>query len=348
MIAYVLHGKRDLRAEERPDPVAGPGEVLIQVRRMGICGSDVHYFATGHCGAFVPRRPFVLGHELAGQIVETGSGVSGMAVGQRVAVDPSRPCRDCKTCHAGRSNLCRDMRYLGSASTDPHVDGAFSSYIAIPAENCYPLPDNVDYKEATMLEPLSVATHAVMRAGSLAGKSVLILGAGTVGQLVLLVARAMGAASIAVTDVRQEALDLATAQGADHVSFSERAREELIAFSPSGFDVAIEASGAPEALRLALELSDRGGTIVQLGTLPAEVELPAHLIMQKELQVTGSFRFADVFSQALNLIVTSRVDVRPVISHTFGFGELVRAFDVALEDKTAFKIQVEIQQAHEE
>ena len=96
MIAYVLHGKRDLRAEERPDPVAAPGEVLIQVRRMGICGSDVHYFATGHCGAFMPRRPFVLGHELAGHIVETGSGVSGMAIGQRVAVDPSRPCGDCK------------------------------------------------------------------------------------------------------------------------------------------------------------------------------------------------------------------------------------------------------------
>jgi L-idonate 5-dehydrogenase len=341
MIAYVLHGKRDLRAEERPDPVAAPGEVLIQVRRMGICGSDVHYFATGHCGAFMPRRPFVLGHELAGQIVETGSGVSGMAVGERVAVDPSRPCGDCKTCLAGRSNLCRDMRYLGSASTDPHVDGAFSSYVAIPAGNCYPLPDNVDYAEATMLEPLSVATHAVKRAGSLAGKSVLVLGAGTVGQLVLLVARAMGAASIAVTDVRQEALDLAAAQGADHVSVATSAREELIAAYPSGFDVAIEASGAPEALRLALELSDRGGTIVQLGTLPAEVELPAHLIMQKELQVAGSFRFAHVFSQALQLIATRRVDVRPVITHTFGFGELVRAFDVALEDKAAFKIQVE-------
>ncbi len=341
MIAYVLHGKRDLRAEEAPDPVAKPGEVLIRVRRMGICGSDVHYFATGHCGPFVPRRPFVLGHELAGEIVEKCSSVEGLAVGQRVAVDPSRPCGDCTFCRAARSNLCRDMRYLGSASTDPHVDGAFSSYVAVPAENCYPLPGDVDDAEAALLEPLSVATHAALRAGSIAAKSVLIQGAGTVGQLVLLVARAMGAASVAVTDVRQEALDLAAAQGADHACISPRAGEELVAAYPCGFDVAFETAGAADALRGALELAARGGTIVQVGTLPARVELPAHLIMQKELQVAGSLRFANVFSQALDLIASRRVDVRPIITHTFGFGELVRAFEVALEDKGAFKVQVE-------
>ena len=245
MIAYVLHGKRDLRAEELPEPVAKPGEVLIRVRRMGICGSDVHYFATGHCGAFVPRRPFVLGHELAGEIVEKSSSVEGLAVGQRVAVDPSRPCGDCTLCRAARSNLCQDMRYLGSASTDPHVDGAFSSYVAVPAENCYPVPSDVDDAEAALLEPLSIATHAALRAGSMAGKSVLIQGVGTVGQLVLLVARAMGAVSVAVTDVRQEALDLAAAQGADHVCISTRAGEELVAAYPGGIDVAFETAGAP-------------------------------------------------------------------------------------------------------
>jgi len=340
MIAYVLHGKKDLRAEERPIPNVGPGEVLIQVRRMGICGSDVHYFSTGHCGAFVPQRPFVLGHECAGEIVETGADVTELVAGERVAVDPSRPCRRCQRCLEGRSNLCENMKYLGSASTDPHVDGAFASHVAVPAENCHRIPDEMTYAEATMLEPLSVATHAVARAGDLVGKSVLIVGGGTMGQLVLLAARAMGAATVAVVDLRSQALDLASAQGADHVCEPQRARDLFGATLLEGFDVIFEASGAPASLRLALESAARGGTIVQLGTLPGEVELPVHLIMQKELQVAGSFRFANVFADALDLIAARKVDVRPIITRTFGFGELVTAFDTAVEDKNSFKIQV--------
>ena len=338
MIAYVLHGKRDLRAQERPDPVAEPGEVLIEVRRMGICGSDVHYFATGHCGSFVPRHPFVLGHEFAGEIVSTGTGVEALVTGQRVAVDPSRPCGLCRHCRDGRSNLCPEMRYLGSAGVDPHVDGAFSNYVSVPASNCYPLPDSVDYAEAALLEPLSVATHAVKRAGSVVGKSVLVLGAGTVGQLVLLVARSMGAASVAVTDLRQEALDLASAQGADRVCLARNATDELV---ETPFDVAFEASGSSEALRTALELTDRGGAIVQVGSLPASLELPAHLIMQKELQVMGSFRFAKVFPEALELVASRKVDVHPIITHTFGFDDFVKAFETAVDDESALKIQVE-------
>ena len=336
MIAYVLHGKRDLRAEERPSPADEPGNVLIEVHHMGICGSDVHYYAEGYCGAFVPKRPFVLGHEVSGTIASTSDGVEGLAVGQRVAVDPSRPCGVCRYCRDGRSNLCPDMQYLGSASTDPHVDGAFSTYVSVPADRCHVLPDDVEDAEAAMLEPLSVATHAVMRAGSVAGKSVLILGAGTMGQLVLQVASAMGADGITMTDVRQQALELARKQGAHRTCLAGRASKEL---SPA-FDVIIEASGAPAALRTALELAGRGGTVVQLGTLPSRVELPAHLIMQKELQVLGSFRFADVFSQALELMAARRIDVRPLITHTFPFGDLVRAFETALEDESAMKIQV--------
>lgn len=346
MIAYVLHGKRDLRAEERSTPRAKPGEVLIRVRRMGICGSDLHYYAEGHCGAFVPRSPFVLGHEFTGEIVEAGAAVEGMTAGERVAVDPSRPCGACKSCRAGRYNLCLEMKYLGSASSDPHVDGAFASHVAMPAENCHLLPDHVDDAEATLLEPLSVAAHAVMRAGSVAGKSVLIQGAGTVGQLVLLVARALGAASITVTDLKEPALELARRQGADHAWLASRARAELSAGPPSGFDVVFEVSGASEALGLAIELADRGGTIVQVGTLPADIELPAQLIMQKELQLMGSFRFANVFAMALNLIASRRVDVHPVITHTFGFDELVPAFEAALEDEGALKVQVEGERAH--
>lgn len=336
MIAYVLHGKRDLRAEERPTPEAEPDEVLVQVRRAGICGSDVHYFATGHCGAFVPRRPFVLGHEVTGEIVAVGTSVTGLEEGMRVAVDPSRPCRTCALCVSGRSNLCPDMRYLGSASTDPHVDGAFASYVAVPASGCHVLDEGIEDAEAAMLEPLSVATHAVRRAGTIEGKSVLVTGAGTMGQLLVLVARAMGARRIAVTDRRQPALDLAAALGADDVFAFDRA-----ASFTGPADVAFEASGAPEALRLALDRAGRGATVVQLGTLPGDVELPAHLVMQKELQLVGSFRFAHVFADALELIASRKVDVRPVVSHTFGFGELVRAFDAALDEPGAFKIQVE-------
>jgi len=335
MKSYILHGKQDLRLEERPVPDLLPHQVLIRVKRVGICGSDVHYFSHGSIGTFVPKRPFALGHEFAGEVVEVGADVRHIQPGMAVAIDPSMPCGTCRLCRGGRYNLCENMKYLGSASCDPHLDGAFGEFVPMPAANCFPIPAGLSFAEAAMLEPLSVAMHAVLRSGTVAGRSVLITGGGTIGQLVLLVARAFGADRIAVSDIDEFPRQFALRTGAD-AAFDPR--EPAV----DEFDIVFEAAGVPAALVAALRLARRGGTVVQIGSLPAEVPLPANLIMAKELTVAGSFRFAHVFPMALNLAAAKRIDLRPLITATYPFAELPQAMERAVKKQNVIKVQVEL------
>jgi L-idonate 5-dehydrogenase len=344
MKSYLLHGKQDLRLEERPIPEVLPHQVLIRVRRVGICGSDVHYFWHGYIGSFVPKRPFALGHEFSGEVVEVGREVQTLRPGQAVAVDPSMPCGTCSYCRGGRYNLCENMKFLGSASCDPHLDGAFGEYVPVPAVNCLPIPEALSYGEAAMLEPLSVAVHAVRRAGTVAGQAVLITGAGTIGQLVLIVARAFGADKIVVSDIDAFSREFALQRGADAVLDPREATMEKEAMDASaiGFDVVFEATGVPSALSNALRLARRGGTVVQIGSLPADVPIPANLIMAKELTVAGSFRSAHEFSMALNLAAAKRIDLRPLITATFPYAELPQAMDLAVLKQNTIKVQLEL------
>jgi L-idonate 5-dehydrogenase len=344
MNAYQLHGPKDLRLTEldRPRPVAG--EILLRVKRVGICGSDVHYYQHGRVGSFVPKRPFVQGHEFAGEVVATGDIESGLARGMRVAVDPSQPCGDCRFCQNGRQNLCENMRYFGSAASDPPLDGAFAEYIAVPARNCHPIPDSMSWGEAAMLEPLSVSLHALRRVGDLTGAAVLVAGGGAIGQLTSLVARALGASKVVLSDIDAFPRRFARQTGTDAVL--DAADPEVVrkAFdlAPEGYDVFVEAAGASRALAFALTVVARGGTIVQVGTLPQEVSIPANLIMAKELKVLGSFRIAQEFPIALQLIASAKVDVKPLISKTFPFSKLLAAIEEASSKYEIIKIQVEI------
>lgn len=342
--SWVLHAARDARSEDRPIPRVSPGQVLVKMQRMGICGSDVHYFLDGHIGRYVPTRPFVLGHEASGEIVAVAPDVDALQVGARVAIDPATPCRACRYCMEGRYNLCPNMRYLGSASTTPPTDGIFSEYAALPARNCFALPDALGYAEAAMVEPLSVAIHAARQAGMLYGASVLITGGGAIGQLVLLVARAFGAGRIALSDVVEERRSFALQQGAD--AALNPANGDMLAqaaeCSPGGFDVVFEVSGAPPALRQAFETVRPGGSIVQVGSLPAEVSLPANLIMSKELRLVGSFRFANVFQTAIDLAASGRINLRPLITHTFPLAEFPEAMRVACARTGAIKVQISV------
>ena len=315
---------------------------MVKIRAMGICGSDVHYFEHGRVGAFAPTRPFVLGHEASGEVVEVGTNVANLAVGSRVAIDPSQPCHVCEYCLTGRYNLCRKMKYRGSAGTKSPTDGLFSEYIAIAAGNCYPLPDHLSYAEAALVEPLSVAVHAVKRAGMIYGSSVLITGGGTIGQLILLAARAFGAGKIALSEMVEPRRHTALSNGADLTldPADETMAEQAMAFAKVGFDVVVEASGAPAALRQAYELVRIGGTIVQVGTMPAEVSLPVNLVLMKELTITGSFRFANVFQTALNLAASDRLNLRPLITHTFPMSQFDRAIQAACARGQAIKVQL--------
>ena len=343
MRAFQLFGKGDLRPADLPRPVAGPGEVVIRVRRAGICGSDVHYFSHGQAGSFVPRRPFVLGHEFAGDVVELGPDVAPALLGARVAVDPSMPCGACEHCRSGRYNLCESMRFYGSASCDPHIDGGFAEYLSAPATNCHVLAPGVGWGEAAMLEPLSVAVHAVNRAGAVAGKSALVTGGGAIGQLVALVLRAFGARLVALSDVADFPRRAALAGGADAgLDAGDPHFESLAqAVSPGGFDVVVEAAGSPAALGQALAVIRRGGTIVQVGTLPAQVSLPLNAVMAREISLVGSFRFAHAFPTALGLVESGRLKLEPLISGVYALQDMPQAMRRAVDKHEAIKIQIE-------
>ena len=343
MKAYLLHGAKDLRAADLPQPVAGPGEVVIAMRRAGICGSDMHYYSHGQIGSFIPKRPFVLGHEFAGEIVSVGAGVPATRIGARVTVDPSIPCGGCAYCRGGRYNLCLNMRFYGSASCDPHINGGFEECITAPDANCLMVPDTMTWGEAAMIEPLSVAVHAVRRAGNIAGQSVLIIGGGTIGQLTALVARAFGAAMVVLSDIAPAPRQFALVRGVNAVldGLSDTFAVEAEALVPGGFDVVIEAAGAAQALAQGLPAARRGGTIVQVGTLPASVTLPLNMVMARELNLIGSFRFANVFQSSIDLVASGRIDVKPLITAVYPLAALQAAMDTALAKVGSIKVQVE-------
>ncbi|MFE7443090.1 L-idonate 5-dehydrogenase [Streptomyces chartreusis] len=300
MLGCVIHGQGDLRVEELPVPLPGPGQALVAVRYGGVCGSDLHYWRHGGVGDFRLREPMLLGHEVVGTVVAYGDGASGPLAGTAVAVHPATPCGRCPECADGRRNVCRDTRYLGSAARFPHVQGGFAARVVVRADQLRPLPAGLDLRRAALAEPLSVALHAVRRAGDVAGRHVLVTGAGPIGCLVVAAAKAAGAASVTVTDLLPAALEYARAAGADTVV---RADEPDDAGWPAEVDVAIEASGVAAGLDTCLRLVRRGGVVVQLGMLPpGQSPFAGNLVVSREIELRGAFRFDTEFDAALELL----------------------------------------------
>ncbi len=345
MRAGVLHGAKDLRVSRIPIPQPGPGMVLLRVRRVGICGSDMHYFEHGCCGAFVPTRPFVLGHEFTADVVSASPDTTGPAVGTRVTVNPARACGFCDYCKSGRGNLCRKTIMLGSASTTPPTDGAFAEFVTVRADQCHALPPHMSDGLGAMMEPFAVALHAVKRAGSVAGKRVLVTGGGPIGLLTLITARAFGATPVTLSDVVAGRRETALKLGADAVldPTAKNLADQVRELSGDGFDVIFEASGAPPALRQAFDLVRPGGTIVQIGTLGTDdVPLPANQLMAREIQFIGSFRYGNVFDEAIRLVETGRVDLEPLISEVFPLEEFPQAMQRAFAKDDVIKVQIQI------
>jgi L-idonate 5-dehydrogenase len=345
-MCLVIHACDDLRLEERDAGEIGPGQVLVRVGMGGICGSDLHYFRHGGFGTVRLKEPMVLGHEVAGTVAAVGPGVTSVSVGDRVAVNPSRPCGACKFCLEGLPNQCLEMRFYGSAMRMPHVQGAFRNALVCEAAQCVKVADGVPLSLAALAEPFSVGLHAVSRAGPLLGKRVLISGCGPIGALAVAAARVHGAAEIVATDVVDEPLVVARALGASRTINAAEDRDWVARHSADKgtFDVMIECSGNERAFRDGLEVMRPRGVVVQLG-LGGDVSMPQNMIVAKELSICGSFRFHAEFALAVQLINEGRVDLRPVVTRAYPMAQAREAFLLASDRKRAMKVLIDFEQA---
>jgi L-iditol 2-dehydrogenase len=319
---------------DRPRPEPGPDQALVAVREVGICGSDVHYYERGENSGNVVDFPFVLGHESAGVVVETGEEVTGLEPGDRVAIEPGVPCRRCERCKAGEYHLCDEVTFMAS----PPDDGALAEYVAWPADFLHELPDDVSLREGALCEPLSVGVHACRRGEVGVGDSVLITGAGPIGLVAMEAARAAGATEVLISDVVEGKLDLAAERGADRtIDATEEDLAEAVAdrMDGRGVDVAIEASGADPAIRSTIDAVRRGGTVVFVGLSPnAEIPLDHLAIIDRELDVRGSFRYANTYPAAIDLLADGTVDVVGLVDFEYPLVEAGTAFRRALESET--------------
>ncbi len=340
----VIHAPDDLRVQQQDAGDLGPGQVLVQVAYGGICGSDLHYFHDGGFGTVRIKRPMILGHEVAGTVVALApDAATGLNIGDRVAVNPSRPCSRCVYCLEGLPNQCLDMRFYGSAMRDPHVEGAFRNLLVCDASQCHTVVPGVALELAALAEPFSVALHGVQRAGPLLGKRVLVSGCGPIGALAIAAARVHGAAEIVAVDVTDQTLAIARAMGASHTINVAQDPQWTQRYSADGrtrkgtFDVMLECSGNGAALRAGLDVMRPRGVVVQLG-LGGDVSIPQNMVVAKELSICGSFRFHAEFALAVQLINEGRVDLRPMVTRSFPLAQAREAFELAGDRNRAMKV----------
>jgi L-idonate 5-dehydrogenase len=342
MKSVVIHPPHALRVENLAPEAMGPAQVTVAVKAGGICGSDMHYYRHGGFGTVRVKEPMILGHEVAGEIVAVADDVPGLQVGDRVAVNPSRPCRACRYCLEGLPNHCENMRFYGSAMVSPHIQGAFRERLVCDASQCETAREGVSWEELALCEPLSVALHAVRRAGPLIGKRILVTGSGPIGAVAVAAARHHGAQDILVTDVVPEPLRIAERLGADRTIDVGSRPEDLAAYGAGKgtFDVLFECSGNERAIRDALAVMRPRGTVVQLGLAGNEVSFPINLLVAKELSLVGSFRFHEEFALAANLIGERRIDLRPLLTRTYPADDAVAAFEAAGDRRRAMKVHL--------
>ncbi|WP_425838023.1 NAD(P)-dependent alcohol dehydrogenase [Streptomyces fractus] len=338
--AAVLHGPKDLRVEDRPVPVPGDGEVLVAVRAVGLCGSDLHYYEHGENGPNVLRQPTVLGHEPAGFVVGHGAGVDDVPDGTPVAIEPAHPCGRCTLCRAGRYNLCPKGTCFGS----PPTNGALTELVAVPRDFVHPLPAGMDVKLGALVEPLAVAVHAVRRADVAPGERVLVTGAGPIGVLVAQAAAACGA-SVTVSDVAPERREFAARLGAETVDAAsltpDPARAHALA-DPDGYDTVLDCSGVGPALVSGIRALRPGGTAVVVGNPSrSETELPLAWMQRQEMSLVTSFRYAaGDFAAAVRLAGSGRVRLDGLVTAEFPLERADEALHTALTDRAQMKVLI--------
>ena len=312
-------------------PTPRSDEVLVEVRAVGVCGSDVHYYEHGRVGRYVLEQPMVLGHEAAGVIVALGAAVTGHRVGDRVALEPGIPCRRCRSCRTGHYNLCADVRFFAT----PPVDGAFARYVTIPEDFAHRVPEDLSDDAAALLEPLSVAIWACWKAAVAAGDRVLVTGAGPIGLLATQVARASGAVDVVVSDVSPSRLPLARRLGATR---TVDARVDSGAELPDDVDVLLECSGAVSAVDVGLRAVRPAGRAVLVGMGPeSPLQVPVQVIQNREIALTGTFRYANTYPTAIAMVTSGAVDVDSLVTGHFGLAQVPEALSAARTNPSSVK-----------
>jgi L-idonate 5-dehydrogenase len=341
MLSCVIHGAHDLRLEEREIPKPGPNEVLVRLGAGGICGSDLHYFHEGGVADFRIQQPMTLGHEVAGEAVQIGAEVSSVKPGDRVAVNPARYCGRCSQCLAGRGHHCREVRFFGSASRFPHIQGGFAEYFVAAQSQCVRVTADISFPELACAEPLAVALHAVNQAGNLNSKKILVTGAGPIGLLVGLVAQFAGALEVTITDRFSTPLAMAKKLGLDYpLNVAEDPDALKDAVRDRGeFDVALEASGAVPALVNCVESLGPAGRMVQVGML-SSAQIPIGRIISRELELVGTFRFFQEYANAVHLLEKRRINVGPLITHQMPLSSAIEAFSLASDKGQSIKVSL--------
>jgi L-iditol 2-dehydrogenase len=329
-----LHGARDLRLAERPDPTPGPGEILLRVTAVGVCGSDIHYYTEGNIGEAVVRPGFVMGHEFAGEVVALGEGVSArdFAIGDRVAVDPAVNCGVCEFCETGNPNLCLDLRFAGQP---PDIDGSMQQLLPWPAKCCFKLPDSISAAEGAALEPLGVGMYTVQLGEIALGDTVVVLGCGPIGLSAMQFARLAGAARIIALDKLAYRLSVAKETGADDtllVSGGGHVETVLDWTGGRGADVVIEATGKLDGIADAVEYARRGGRVVWCG-IPSEdkVYFHPHSARRKGLTMKVVRRMKHTYPRTIDLVSRGLISASAMITHVFPMEEAARAFDLVAD-----------------
>ncbi|RDB28055.1 Sorbitol dehydrogenase [Hypsizygus marmoreus] len=344
----VLYGAKDLRVEERSVWPPSANQAQVAIVSTGLCGSDLHYYMHGRNGDFALQAPLVLGHEAAGIVTAVGPGVKNLVPGQRVAIEAGIMCRNCDYCKKGRYNLCKSMRFCSSAAVFPHADGTLQGRMNHPAHVLHPLPDHCSFEQAALAEPLSVLIHASRRANLTAGQTVLVYGVGAIGLLACSVAKSLGAARVVAIDINQTRLDFARKNGFASQTFclppadkakttddqlrraKENAQIALAEFgAPAGFDVVFECTGAEPVIQMSVHTAISGGKVMLIGMGTRNVMLPLSSAALREVDIHGSFRYANTYPAALQLLSSGKLkNVEKLITHRFPLKDIKRAFDL--------------------
>ncbi|XP_063170528.1 sorbitol dehydrogenase isoform X1 [Candoia aspera] len=327
-LAVVVRAAGELRLENRPVPEPGPSEVLLKMHSVGICGSDVHFWQHGRIGNFVVKAPMVLGHEASGTVVKVGSSVTKLKKGDRVAIEPGVPREIDEFCKIGRYNLSPTIFFCAT----PPDDGNLCRYYKHDANFCYKLPDNVTFEEGALVEPLSVAIHACRRAEVTLGSKVFICGAGPIGLVTLLIAKAMGAAQVVISDLSATRLEKAAEIGADFaIQVKGQSPEELASMVENMLgcmpDITLECTGAEACIQTGIYATRSGGTLVLVGLGSEMATLPIVNAAVREVDIRGIFRYCNTWPMAIAMLASKKVNVRPLVTHRFPLEKATEAFE---------------------